>query len=471
MHLRNHAWHATSTPQPALGIVTATLAVLFLATSDMTVVSTLLPMISASVGGNAYFPWLMSIFMAMMAFSGLSAGALADRHGMRVTLTSAVALFLAASMLAALSSGIAALLLARALQGVGAGVIIVLSYASLAAQFGLARHARVQMLISITWGVAAFAGPVLGLLIANRFGWRWVFALNLPIGIACLGVLLRNLAGLEPRRQTPLDGIAQVSFALLILALMLATSFRQLPIGPRWLAADAGVAAVALATLAWRVLRAPSASPLPLAFFTDRGLRIFTIVVPCASMGLYASITFVPMALMNVPSRGGWLPLPVMAAAAGFVSASALAGALIERFGFRTVAESGALCLAAGALILSRGVAALPLSAIAIAQLLIGMAMGAIAVVAVVYAQCVAPAGYLSTYTSTIQVLRNGGAALGINLFSVLQQSDGSTPDTASNVLAFGTLCTLSLVCIGLTCGLPKVDASRSHDGPTTPVR
>jgi MFS family permease len=433
------------------------IGILFLAAADVTMVSALLPAIATAIGGRELFPWLMSIFMATMALSGMAAGALADRHGVRRMLSVSVLVFLLASAGAGVAPTMPILLAARAMQGLGAGMIIVLSYSSLAFLYGMARHARVQALISITWGSAAVLGPLLGVWIAGALGWRWIFAINLPIGMVCLFAFRRSVpANLAVASQPGFDWPAHLCFSLLIFVLMLGVSAHSLDLHGPALAGLAVLAVICLWLLARRVRRDAAASPLPLAFFRTHGLALLMIIVPCASMGLYASLTFLPMAMAHGTVNAGRLPWVIIAAAASFVVSSSLAGTLVKRMGYDRVVALGALCLAGGALVLSRG-ADVAIVQLVLAEWLVGWGMGFVAVAAVLFAQYTAPAGYLSTYTSAIQVLRNIGAALGINLFAAMQAMAASRLSLPpSGHVAFLMLAVLLFLCAVLGCLLPR---------------
>jgi MFS family permease len=437
----------------AAGII----GILFLAAADVTMVSALLPAIASAISGRELFPWLMSIFMATMALSGMAAGALADRHGVRRMLSLSVLLFLLASAGAGLAPDMPFLLVARAIQGLGAGMIIVLAYSSLAFLYGMGRHTRVQALISMTWGIAAVLGPLLGVWIAATLGWRWIFAINLPIGVLCLLAFRRSVpSGIAAKCRPGFDWTAHAAFSVVIFALMLGTSAHSLGLHDAAVGALSILAMLSLWVLSRRVRRDPASSPLPLTFFRTRGLAILVIIVPCASMGLYASLTFLPMAMAHSGPNAGRLSWVIIAAAASFVTSSSVAGALVRRMGYDRVVALGALCLAAGALALSRGTD-VAITALMLAEWLIGWGMGFIAVAAVLFAQYAAPAGYLSTYTSAIQVLRNIGAALGINLFAAMQAVAAShVAALPAWHVAFLMLASLLFACAMLGCLLPR---------------
>ena len=448
----------STTHPPAPGAAApAILAVLFLAATDTTIVGTLMPQIAGSIGGQALFPWLMSGFMATMALCGPLAGALAARHGVRSVLVWAMLIFLAGSAGAALAPAMPALIAARLLQGAGAGMIIVLSYAALAMLYGPARRGRVQSLVSLVWGAAAIAGPLAGLGVSAAFGWRAAFLLNLPVGLVCLLVLRKQPFGAHAPRGMVIDYVAQACFALCVLGLMVALSASRLGLSRPLLGGLLALAACALAGLLARIRMRPASSPVPLAFFRDRALCVAMLIVVCGSIALYTSITLVPSALhARHAADGAQTGVVVVLAALGFVLGSALCGWRIGVLGYRLPCVGGGAALALGALILALGGRTLGWQAMALAELCIGLGMGCVAVGTLVLTQNKAPSDALASYTSTIQLLRNLGAALGINALSALRFDDAAAGSAADQLgTVFGVLAPLLIACALLALLLP----------------
>lgn len=448
----------TTALQPPRWIAFAILAVLFLAATDTTIIGTLLPVIAGSVAGSpGLHPWLMSGFMIAMALAGPLTGALADRYGVRAILSCAILIFLAGSGGAVLAHDMFQLVLARIVQGAGAGMIIVLSYASLAIIYGAQQRGRVQSMVSIVWGVSAIFGPLAGLLLTKAFGWRAAFLINLPVGLIVLLILRSQALGQHVRRGVALDYTAQGLFAVMLLGCMVALSAAEVGLSHDVFVTMVALTVIGLAGLLLRVRSRPQGSPVPLAFFRERSLRVAMVIVICGSIGLYASITLVPTALQTLhvidTAQTGVI---VLLAALGFVISSATCGMLIQRAGYRSSIAIGAAALAVGAGLLALGSTVLPWQAIALAELFIGLGMGCVAVGAVVLAQNAAPADAVATYTSTIQLLRNVGAGVGINALAAIQyamSAYSANRDALSSV--FGVLCPIFVGCVLLALLLP----------------
>ncbi|MFM9437547.1 MFS family permease [Janthinobacterium sp. CG_23.3] len=443
---------------PNTRVAFAILAVLFLAATDTTIIGTLLPVIAESIGGHDLFPWLMSGFMVTMALFGPLTGALADRYGVQSILTWAILIFLAGSGAAALAPNMLMLVGARLVQGAGAGMIIVLSYASLAILFGAEKRGKVQSMVSIVWGVAAIVGPLAGLLFTHAFGWRAAFLINMPVGLVCLLVLRSKALSVHVRRGVPVDYVAQFYFAVVVLGVMVALSAGQVDLRRATFWSMLALSLLGMLALALRIRSRPASSPIPPAFFRDRALSAAMIIVVCGSIALYASITLVPIALhASHAISGAQTGVIVLLAALGFVVSSAVCGMRIQSVGYRALVFAGAIGLGIGAFTLSLGSTVLPWQAIAVAELFIGLGMGCVAVGAVVLAQNKAPAEAVASYTSTIQLLRNVGAALGINALAAMQfalETESKAHDTLRNV--FSVLGPVFIVCAILTLFLPS---------------
>ncbi|WP_374338121.1 MFS transporter [Leeia sp.] len=399
----------------------ALLLCLFLAAMDTTIMATLLPVIRQQLGQPELYAWLVSGFMACMALTGPLAGALADRHGVRLPLNLALLFFLAGSLLGMLTHNMLWLIVARALQGLGAGMLIVLSYAALA-QLHPTQRGLAQARISMIWGAAAMLGPLAGWLISQYASWRLAFALNLPLGLLCLLALQHPALTQAARRGVRLDPAAQVGFGLLIGACMLLLSAMTHPVASWLLQLEGMLGAIGLALLIWRVRQQPESSPLPLAFLHNPNLRTSLLQVALGSVALYASITLVPLLpAFSGPQAGNHIGLLVLAGAAGMVLASARCGKRIADWGYRRPLLLGNLLLLLGIGWQAGWPASAHWMGWVLAEAMIGCGMGLVAAASVVLAQNSARPEHVARHTAAIQLARNVGAAIGLHALVALQ--------------------------------------------------
>lgn len=411
-----------SDKESRLGVATVVVA-LFLAAVDSTIVSTALPSISRSLGRPELYPWIMSGFLLPVALGAPLAGACADRLGISTVLKAALGLFLAASVGAALSPSMPLLIAARVLQGAGAGAIITLSYALLASLFDSARRGKMQGMLSSVWGLSAVAGPLLGSVLDSLFGWRAIFWFNLPIGLVALLMLCVAPQAGKRAGRTPIDLPAQALLMVLLGSVLLliteSSDAAQWRFGLLLAATASGILLVA------RLRPRAELSPIPLEFLRRRTLLAVSALVLLSSAGLYASVTLLPLALQPFGSGSLSIGMLIMMAALGWVVGAAVCGSRLGKAGYRRMASCGMLLLGAGCLAMPLALShrlVVPVAlAVGVALALIGLGMGCTATTTLVYAQNRAPAERLGTWTSTIQFLRNLGAALGINALGTLQ--------------------------------------------------
>src|SRR6476659_9555089 len=190
---------------------------------DQTILATALPVVAADLGRLTDVSWLVTAYVVAAAASTPMWGKLGDRHGRKLLLEISLGLFLAASALCGAAPGIAALIVARAAQGVAAGGLMTLAMAAVGDLVSPRERARYQGYIAATFAAATVVGPLLGGALVESASWRWVFLVNLPVGLAALaGLRLRlPVPPVDPPAQ-PLDGLGAALLAGATSTLMLA---------------------------------------------------------------------------------------------------------------------------------------------------------------------------------------------------------------------------------------------------------
>ncbi|VTL99283.1 MFS family transporter [Pseudomonas aeruginosa] len=195
---------------------------IFLSALDQTIVAVSLPAISADFADLNLLAWVISGYMVAMTVSMPIYGKLGDLYGRRRLMLFAIAVFSAASLLCGLAQSMGQLVLGRVLQGIGAGGLMAVSQAIVGDIVPPRERGRYQGYFSSMYAIASVAGPVLGGLLTEYLSWRWVFWINLPIGLLALAISRRTLVGLPvPRRQPLIDypGIALMVVGLTALLL------------------------------------------------------------------------------------------------------------------------------------------------------------------------------------------------------------------------------------------------------------
>lgn len=431
---------------------------LFLAAMDSTIVSTLLPTIVADLGGERFYAWLISGYIASGVVAAPFAGALADRYGAKPIMLLALVIFGAGMGLAYLAEGIIELVYARLLQGAGAGAIVVLSYALIGALYTAQERGKMQGMLSGIWGLSAIVGPVLGALLISFLSWREIFLAHVPLVFAVLvlfSALYRSPS--SERSSSRFSVLANLAFAVTLLSLLALIQLPVLGLGaflvPMMLVLV--VSALVYLALVWRK---PALEVLPRQFLFNKPLLASALLTVIAAATLYASVTLLPMAL-DQNRNAGVLDhgAVVFAAAMGWVLGSAICGSRLATLGYRQSALMGAVSLSVG----TAGLAALPPTVgtgfLMVAQALIGVGIGFLATTGLVYAQNKSCAATLGRYTSAAQLFRNLGAALGVNAIAAIQlyfAAQGGATESYRD--AFGFLMLLTLASLVFVFWLPR---------------
>ena len=253
----------------------ALLLVLFLASLDQTIVSTALPTIVGELGGVEHLSWVVTSYLLASTVSGPVYGKLGDLYGRKIVLQTAIVIFLVGSALCGIAQNMGELIAFRALQGLGAGGLIVTTMAVVGDIFPPRDRGRYQGFFGAVFGVSTVLGPLLGGFFVDHLSWRWIFYVNLPVGIAALAAIAVafhprterrkhaiDYAGARPARGRPLRNRA----------LSRASAARHTP-GPRpQMLAMLALGVVLL--VAFALVERRAAEPiLPLSLFRNRTFR------------------------------------------------------------------------------------------------------------------------------------------------------------------------------------------------------
>lgn len=273
----------------------------FIATFDITAVSLALPAIGRTFTLDvAGYVWIMDVYSLAFTITLITAGVMADRYGQRLTLIAGALIFMAASTLCAYATHFGVLITGRALQGMGAAFVVCGGLAMTGRLF-TERTERVQAfgIIGTVSGSALAIGPALGGLIANTFGWKWVFLINIPICLAIIAGALRWMSEHKNRNDKRLDvlGIVTVS-AFLLVAIWF---FLHGPIVGGIVFSTSTVVAIIVGLLVafiWIETKAPYPA-IDLALFKKRAFVGLTIVPLSLAVSYWSLIVFMPLFLAS----------------------------------------------------------------------------------------------------------------------------------------------------------------------------
>jgi EmrB/QacA subfamily drug resistance transporter len=347
-----HALPRSDARPTSLRVAFAVLVLAMLpAVLDQTVLATALPTIAGELGSLGDISHLVTVYVLASTASTPLWGKLGDRHGRRALLGGALSLFLVASAACGVAQNLDQLIVARGIQGLAAGGLMSLAMASVGDLVAPRERARWQGRIATVFAGAAVAGPLIGGLLVEHASWRWVFYVNLPVGLLALAGLWRYLpAGTREQDPRPLDllGAGLLAVASASALLVLSWGGETLAWGSAELLGLAALAVVAGVGFAVRERRA--ADPVvPLAMLATPPVRVAAAGLFLVTASLFAVIVFVPVLLQVSaglsPTNAGLL-LATMTI--GITGATTVAGRRIARSGrLRRLPVLGASVMAA----------------------------------------------------------------------------------------------------------------------------
>ena len=325
--------------------VVALLLGLFLAAMEMTVVSTAMPTVVAELGGLPLYAWAFAGYMLATTVTVPIWGKLADLRGRKPVLLAGIGLFLGGSLACGQAGSMAELIAWRAVQGLGAGAMQPVTFTIVGDLFDVHERGRMQGLFGAVWGVSGLVGPLLGGAIVHSVGWRWIFWLNLPFGLASAAVLAVAYHERPERHAHRLDGAGAALLSIAVIAALLAA-------GSRGMALVAVPAAVA-ATFAFLAVERRAREPLlPLDLFSHRVMVVASAAGALMGAAMFATVTYVPLWVQSVLGRTATAAGAAIAPMAlGWPLASAIAGRLVARLGYRRLLVTGFATSAAAAVL------------------------------------------------------------------------------------------------------------------------
>jgi EmrB/QacA subfamily drug resistance transporter len=411
-------------PQPTLrAILTALMLAIFLGALDQTIVAVSMPAISAQFNDVGLLAWVISGYMVAMTVATPIYGKLGDLFGRRRMILFGMGLFTVASLFCGLAQSMEQLVLARIIQGIGAGGMVSVSQAIIGDVVPPRERGRYQGYFSSMYAAASVAGPVLGGLLTEHWSWRWVFWLNLPLGAAAWLYMRRTLAGLTSVYREPV--IDYLGTALMIVGLTsLLMAVTQIGQGHSWHSPQVtgllAAAVVALLIFVWheRRFREPL---LPMRLFANPAAVLCWCTVFFTAFQAISLSVIIPLRFQTVTGAGAdSAALHLLPLALGLPLGAFFGGRHTSRSGrYKPTILTGAL-LAPCAIL---GIALTPVDAFWLSSLFMlaaGFASGLQFPTSLVGAQNAGLPADMGVSTSTTNLFRSLGGAVGVACMSAL---------------------------------------------------
>jgi len=409
---------------PVLGSVMLSTALVAI---DTTILATAVPSIVADLGGFTQFPWLFSTYLLAQAVTTPIYGKLADVFGRKPLMLAGIGLFVLGSVFCALSWSMTALIVARAVQGLGAGAIQPIGITIMGDIYSVAERAVAQGYIASVWAISAVVGPTLGGVFAEQLSWRWIFWINVPLGLLAAVMLVRRFEehGDRTSVRRPIDWLGALLVAgaagLLLLGL-LEGGIRWAWDSPASIVIFAGAAVLALATA---VVESRVADPvLPPWVFRNRVLNAATVGAFVVGVVMLGVTSYVPVYAQRVLGSGAVVAgLAVAALAIGWPIAASTAGRVYVRWGFRPCLLAGSVFGVAGTSVLVLAGPGSSVWQLAAGCLVLGLGLGYVSSPSIVALQSAVDWSKRGVATGVNMFSRSVGSAVGVAVFGAIANS------------------------------------------------
>jgi EmrB/QacA subfamily drug resistance transporter len=393
---------------------------------DQGIVGTALPRIVSELGGLDRLSWVVTAYLLTSTASTPLWGKVSDLYGRRLIFQVAIGIFLVGSALSGLSQNMTELIAFRALQGVGGGGLFAIALSIIGDVIPPRERGRYLGYFGAVFGVSSVAGPLLGGWLTDGPGWRWIFYINLPVGLAALVVTSIVLTMPVVRREHRIDYLGAAIIVAAVSCLLLYLDWRGNEYGWTEAGGLALLAGFVLLSVAFVAVELRSAEPIiPMRLFRNPVFSVGNLYGFLAGVAMFGGIIFLPVYLQAVkgmsPTASGLALLPAIV---GIFSTSIGAGRLITRTGrYKIYPVIGSVVLIVALLLLSRLGVDTPFWQIALCEYLFGAGLGFTMQTIVTAVQNAVDFRDLGAATSSTTFFRQMGGSIGAAVFGAVLSS------------------------------------------------
>ena len=406
-------------PQGRFYIIASALLALFLGAMDALIMSAAAPTIIADLGGLHLYSWVYSAYFLARAVALPVFGKLSDMFNTRKLFLFAISLFLTASIAAGASRSMAFLVFSRVFQGIGAGACFALVYIVLSEVAPPGARAKTLSLASSVWGISSIIGPTLGGVIVTWFSWRWIFYINVPLGIVSLVGIGRYLTEFREKKQAVhLDYAGVVCLTGFILGFLSLFMTQKNTYGWGSLEMVLMFCATVAFGVGFFVAETRAKEPiLDLKFFKNPGFALGNGATFFASCTIFALFAYAPLfiqgALSQTPMQVG---VAMLSLSLGWSVGAVAIGRIMDQTGGGIISITGGVFMVAGAFLVLNFSLDTPMMEMFWVFMVVGLGMGFVSLSTMVQVQNSLPVTDLGVATASAQFARTLGGTIGVGV-------------------------------------------------------
>lgn len=404
-------------------IIAGLITGMMLAALDQSIVGTALPRIVSDLGGLNHLAWVVTAYLLTSTAVTPLWGKISDLYGRRIIFQTAIIIFLIGSALCGLAQNMPQLIAFRAIQGIGGGGLMAIAFAIIGDVIPARERGRYQGYFGAVFGLSSIAGPLLGGWLTDAVSWRWIFYINLPLGLFALVITSMALKMPVVKRNHKIDYLGATVIVAAVTSLLLYLNWAGEHYGWSDPRALAFVIASVLLAVAFVFIELRVDEPIiPMRLFRNPIFAVgnaFTFLIGFAMFGgaIYLPLFFQTVMGMS-PTRSGLAMLPMVA---GMFSMSITSGLLITKTGkYKIYPIIGSCILIVAMFLLSTIHYDTAYWNIAIYAFLFGIGLGLAMMTIVTPVQNAVEFRDMGVTTSTITFLRSLGGAIGVALFGAI---------------------------------------------------
>jgi EmrB/QacA subfamily drug resistance transporter len=397
---------------------------LLLAALDQTIVGTAMPRIVSELHGFEHYAWVTTAYLLTSTAVVPISGKLSDMYGRKIFLLGSATGFILASALCGLAQDMTQLIIFRGLQGLAGGVLTSIVFTVISQIFPPAERGRIQGVFSGMFGLASIVGPLLGGYLTDNLSWRWVFYVNLPVGVIALTVLWFSFPNIRPvARERRIDFLGAATLVAGVVPLLLALSWggNEYPWTSPMILGSFAVGLCMIVVFGLVETRA-SEPIIPLSLFSNRIVSVSVLALSLMAMGMFGTIVFIPLFIQGVigttATQSGTVLMPMMIV---MIVSSIVGGQIISRTGrYKLIGLFGMALMAIGLFLLSGMGPETDYLTVARNMIIVGLGMGPTMPVFTLAAQNAVKMNQLGVVTALTQFSRSIGSTLGVAIFGSL---------------------------------------------------